>query len=496
MKKVIIVGGGIAGLCAGVYARQSGFETVILEMHSIPGGNSTSWRRKGYLFEGGMHWLVGSSPRTPLHALWREVGALQENNPVYNRDPFITYMDDKSQICLYRDPEKLRRHLAEISPEDKKAIDRLVQDIKKLGRVSMPVMDVKGVRVRQKTVPPISMLLAMPSVLPRMNQLNHISVEEYISQFRHPGIRTALSLVVGNPEFSATSIIFTLAGLAVNDSGYPKGGSLRMARNIADTYTGLGGVIEYNSRVEKVVVENGRAAGVIANGKRLEADAVIVTADTLAAIDRMFDAPLHEPWMEEMRKDITPLNCAFISLGIRADLSDLPENVVVPLKKPLEFGGESHHTLYFNQYSRFQGYAPEGCTSLTCAFTMKDNYAFWQKTKAIGSYAEQKERLAMAFTEALAQAVPQTAGKVEVWDVATPLTYERYCGTYKGSWMSVLKPDCKRQNYPCKPDSISNLYFAGQRMTLPGGLPVALTSGRAAVQYLCKDNNTVFQQDL
>jgi len=48
MKKVIIVGGGIAGLSAGIYAMQSGFDVTILEMHTIPGGNCTSWKRKGY----------------------------------------------------------------------------------------------------------------------------------------------------------------------------------------------------------------------------------------------------------------------------------------------------------------------------------------------------------------------------------------------------------------------------------------------------------------
>ena len=62
-KKLVVVGAGIAGLSAGVYAQRSGFETVILEKHIIPGGLSTSWTRKGYLFEGGMHWLTGSSEK-------------------------------------------------------------------------------------------------------------------------------------------------------------------------------------------------------------------------------------------------------------------------------------------------------------------------------------------------------------------------------------------------------------------------------------------------
>ena len=42
MKKIIIVGAGLAGLTAGIYARQSGFDVTIYESHSIPGGASTS----------------------------------------------------------------------------------------------------------------------------------------------------------------------------------------------------------------------------------------------------------------------------------------------------------------------------------------------------------------------------------------------------------------------------------------------------------------------
>lgn len=55
MNKVVIVGAGIARLSAGIYALQSGIDVTFFEVHTIPGGNCTSWRRKGYLFEGGLH---------------------------------------------------------------------------------------------------------------------------------------------------------------------------------------------------------------------------------------------------------------------------------------------------------------------------------------------------------------------------------------------------------------------------------------------------------
>ena len=81
-KRIAVVGAGIAGLAAGVYARQSGFDVTVFESHTIPGGASTSWSRKGYLFEGGMHWLTGSSPKTALNAVWTEIGALNPEVPV------------------------------------------------------------------------------------------------------------------------------------------------------------------------------------------------------------------------------------------------------------------------------------------------------------------------------------------------------------------------------------------------------------------------------
>ena len=44
-SKIIIIGGGIAGLSAGVFGQKYGFETEIFEMHTVPGGQCTAWKR-------------------------------------------------------------------------------------------------------------------------------------------------------------------------------------------------------------------------------------------------------------------------------------------------------------------------------------------------------------------------------------------------------------------------------------------------------------------
>lgn len=40
-KKIFIIGGGIAGLTAGVFAQKYGFRSEIYESHSIVGGECT-----------------------------------------------------------------------------------------------------------------------------------------------------------------------------------------------------------------------------------------------------------------------------------------------------------------------------------------------------------------------------------------------------------------------------------------------------------------------
>jgi phytoene dehydrogenase-like protein len=72
-KKMIVIGGGIAGLCAGINARRAGFQTEILEMHAIAGGLAAAWKRNGYTFKNCVHWLVGSKKGTDLYDWWREV---------------------------------------------------------------------------------------------------------------------------------------------------------------------------------------------------------------------------------------------------------------------------------------------------------------------------------------------------------------------------------------------------------------------------------------
>jgi len=489
---VIIIGGGIAGLCAGVYAQKCGFDATVLESHRIAGGNCTSWRRGGYLFEGGMHWLTGSGKNEALNKMWRYVGALDDSVVIHTDEPFIVYDYKGAPIRVFRDIDVMEKHLLDLSPADSKEIAKLCNNVRKVRNLGIPVSDLRGVKTTKKNHMPVSMLGSAVSALSLMTSFSKTSRQEYISRFTHEGIRNLLESCTDD-KTGVVPLFFTLGILSRGDGGFPEGGSLPFVERIVETFTSLGGELLTGTKADRVVIRDGKAVGVITGDITLDADAVIVTADTMQ-IDHLFETPPKAPWLDEMRAVTEPTMGTLVSLGIDADLRKYQKGLVFKLAEPISLDKQTYKYLSVNNYAADPVYSPEGKSALTVQLS-GNTYDYWKKAKEEDRYGDEKLRIAGDVIRALEVLLPETAGKVDVVDVATPLTYERYCGNWKGSWMTDMVPSMKMKSYPAVIDGLSGLYFAGHRMMPPGGLPVALMSGRTAVQYLCRDTGTVFQSE-
>jgi phytoene dehydrogenase-like protein len=352
-------------------------------------------------------------------------------------------------------------------------------------------MDIPWLKVREKSPLKWREIAGMIPALCRMGPLGTITAEAYAGRFKNPALRLLLSSVVGG-GYNAVSLFFILGCYVSGDGGYIEGGSLAMAGNMVKRFAALGGNIRCGSHVDRVLVSGGRATGVSVGGEVIPADAVIVAADTLSAADVLFDTPLTEPWVENMRRGTELTMNAFLCYGFDADLSELPDTAVFALDKPFEYAGMTVKSLSFHNYARYPGYAPPGASALTVTVSNGDTYAYWKRAKEEGKYEQRKRELSETVLNRLEERYPALKGKVVVRDTATPLTYERYCGTYHGSWMTRTAPGRRRAAYPRKVKGMGNVYFAGQRILPPGGMPPALLTGRTAAQYLCRDFKTEF----
>ena len=331
MKTLTVIGAGISGLTCAIYAQRAGFKTTILEKAGGPGGVSTSWKRKGYTFEGGIHWLIGSRPGLPLHDVWTETGALGTNNPVFYKDPVYTLIYGDTVLELPRSAKKMQKVLGTFSPRDKAALAVLRFHIWCFTFFHTPILDLGGLKVRHPRRFSLPEFLKMGPAVLLTPYLMSISAGRYIRRFRNPHVRRLLETVV-DPKINALSLIYTLSTFDDGDGGYPEGGSLRMSRNMADTFTALGGQIRYHTPAIGVR-ETPEGICVLTENGSIASDAVVISSDARTAIDKLFPEPLETRWARRLRSKLHTAQCMFVALGVRADLSGFPRCMQIVLER-------------------------------------------------------------------------------------------------------------------------------------------------------------------
>jgi phytoene dehydrogenase-like protein len=326
-----------------------------------------------------------------------------------------------------------------------------------------------------------------------------VTAEEFTAKMKDPLIRQALA-EMWYPQFSMGFILFTLAYMHTKNAGYPIGGSMPMSRALEKRFLDLGGQIHYDSRVEKILVENDRAVGIrLTDGSEHRAGRVISAADGYATIFKMLDGKYADEKIKEIYEKWEPFPpLLYVGIGVNRAFEKEPITVSgfsYPLRQPLEIGGEMVDRMPVHLFNQDPTLAPAGKTSLVVALPAR--YEYWKAlAEDRAAYDEKKDQVARVVVSALEQRFPGIGGDVEMVDVATPLTFERYTGNWKGSfegWLitpqnadTVMKP--MSQTLP----GLSGFYQCEQWVEPGGGLPTGVTSGRRLVQALCKEDGIKF----
>jgi phytoene dehydrogenase-like protein len=130
MKKIIIIGGGITGLCCGIFLLKKGYSVSIYEKNDFAGGCCSGWYKDGIYIDNCMHWLTGTNQRTKTFNLWKKVGAISETSNLYQGDYFYKSIFEDKSIELSKNIEKLRQDMLALSYIDKKEINKFINTVK------------------------------------------------------------------------------------------------------------------------------------------------------------------------------------------------------------------------------------------------------------------------------------------------------------------------------------------------------------------------------
>ncbi len=492
-KSIIIIGGGLTGLATGCYGRMNGYKTTIFEMHDKAGGVCTGWKRKGYTIDGAMNWLVGTSLKNSFYKYWEELGAAP-GWKIHNHDLFSIFEDeDGKAFNIYCDADRFEQYLLELAPEDKDTIRELTKGIRDFSRMDIPDEKPGELSTWFDKIKSVKMLPMMMFIKKWLK----ISVGDFCKRFKNPYLRQTLKSAFGSDQWPMMMILFMLGYQHAKTAGYVMGGALELARLLEERYRALGGEIHFKARVVKILVENDKAVGIkLADGTEHRADWVVSAADGRTTIFSM----LEEKYIDDAIKNrydnpdlFSPL--VYIGLGVAGRFEEIPPAVSgmsFPLETPINIAGKEHHRLGVLNYSYDPSLAPEGKTALKVQF--ETDYDYWEKLYQDSErYKAEKERIADDVIDRLDKRFPGLASQVEMRDVATPMTWVRYTGNWRGSyegWMFSAETfaSSMRKTLP----GLDNFYMAGQWVNPGGGMPTAAMSGRQTIQSICHRDKKKF----
>lgn len=493
-KKVIIIGGGIAGLSAGIYSRLNGFETHVFEASEKLGGVCQGWSRNGYQVNGSIHWLMGSGPGNEFYEMWRELGVI-ENTSFYHHSSFIEYVGDGgTKIHLFTDVDKLEHHLRHLSPADAMPIHEWMEAIRTLSKYPMPLPEADPMRMAWSAA---RILFTEFPLIRSLIQWQPVSMRQFAQRFQHPAIKELLE-TFWHPDMSMIFFIMQQAFANMGAASYPLGGSGAFVEKLFDRYDYLGGHLHMRSRVAKIIVEDGRAQGVmLADGTTHKGDYVISSADGYQTLFHCLGERYLPEKLKNIFADLEPFPGMFyFSAGVKQTFDEIPPSISgfsMPLYNPVQVGNITHKRTAFQFYTFDPTLADTGKTLITAM--LHTDYEFWKNLydADITRYRSERNQVIQAILDNLEMRFPGLRERIEFADGATPMTYVQETGNYHGSYEGWLPtPKALRYQIPTELPDVKNLFLAGHWVSAGGGMPPAAFTGRQAVQRVCREENVRF----
>lgn len=487
-KSVIIIGGGIAGLSTGIWARLNGYDSQIFEMHTIPGGLCTSWKKNHYTIDGCIHWLTGTKPGSIFYDDWKTIGVM-DNFKYIQQDIFMSIENPEGKKAVfYSELEKTEKNLLELAPEDADTIKDFIASSKKLAGF-------KGVENPQTLFGKIIMMFKMLPYMRIFGKYMKLSIGEFAEKFRNPFLRDAFGQL-WEKEMGIIFIMFTMAWADSKSLGYPIGGSLKWSIAVEKRFKELGGHIQYSSRVDKILVENGKAIGIkLTDGTEHFADYIISAADGYSTIFKMLDGNFVNDEVKNIYRSYKPFSpIIYIGLGVKRTFEEYPEMMAgsifaIPTTK---IAGREEKWLNYHIYNYDETLSPKGKT--TIIVMINTDYEYWKELHGDPEkYSAEKEEIADKVIEMLETKFPGLREDIEMIDVATPMTFERYTGNWKGSYEGWLPtPSNFTKEMKKTLPGLDNFYLAGQWVSPGGGLPSGVMTAKSVIRSICKKDKKKF----
>ena len=272
----IVIGSGFGGLAAAIRLGARGYRVTVIDKLDRPGGRAYVHERNGHVFDAGP--TVVTAPFL-FEELWTLCGKrMQDEIDLRPVTPFYRIRFDDGQTFDYTgDAAAMRAEVSRLCPGDVAGYERFLTMSEEIFKVGF----------EELAHVPFSRWTDMARILPDMVKLQSYRtvyglVSKYVKDERLRQVLSFHPLLVGGNPFSTTSI-YTLIAFLERKWGvhFPIGGTGSLVRGLVGLIEGQGGSVRLSTEVRQILVERGRARGVLlANGERIESDVVVSNADS------------------------------------------------------------------------------------------------------------------------------------------------------------------------------------------------------------------------
>ena len=518
-KRVVVVGGGLAGLTAAAYLAKAGIKVLLCEKQAKIGGLVNSFNYKGFTFDGGIRALENSGIVQPM---LRQLGLdipLVSNGVSIGIEQDVVNLTAKSSLEDYLNLLRLK------FPANSQEIDRFGQEIEKIMQymdvlygIDNPLfLDLKADRqYLMKTILP--WMFKYIVTIGKIDKLDQ-PVVEYLQRFLSS---PALIDMIAQHFFQATPTFFALSYFSLYlDYSYPLGGTGVLTEKMKEFILEHQGEIQTETEITRINLDGHQLED--ANGKVYPYQKLIWAAD----MKRLYSVVDQETIKDQKLMQSVDARRESLS-GLAGNDSILTLYLTVDLDKSYFARKSNAHFFYtpnrqglsqlatadvsektskewLTRYFRLTTYeiscpvlrderlAPAGQTGLIVS-TLFD-YSLVRKIADMDWYDDFKSFCAETIINVLSESIyPDLQDKVMDSMVSTPLTLQRLTGNTDGAitgwaFTNAQLPNVHKMTRVAKSveTPVPDVYQAGQWVFSPSGLPISILTGKLAADRVIKD---------
>ncbi len=506
----IIIGSGISGIGLAAILAKEGKSSLVLERHYTPGGFTHVFKRRGYEWDVGVHYIGQvHQERSFIRRLFNYVAEdrLQwaELPEIYDKIIF-----GKKRYDIYKGKNQFKAKLKEQFPavEDQKSIDEYVDVITEASKSSRHLFARRAV---PRWINQLFGKFVAKKSIPFYSRTTKQVMESITSNQELIGVLTGQFGDYGMPPGESSFIMHAMLVHHYFEGGsYPVGGSAAIFDAIEPSITAAGGDVFVNADVEEIIVKSGKAIGVkMADGKELYASNIISSAGLHVTYNKLLKSNSGNSVVKKKVNEIkasVPHLCLYVgfkytpeelelsktNLWIYPDSYDHDQNIASYLKDP---ENAQFPVVYISfpaaKDPDFQNRYPGKSTIEIITLSDYSFFEQWENKawkKRGDEYEAMKEKYSQRLLEKLYEQLPQLRGKVDYYELSSPLSTKHFVNYEKGEIYGLEhSPERFDSNAIHVKSNIKNFYLTGQDI-VSCGIAGALISAVVTSSVMTKRN--------